>query len=56
MAARVSFRSTEVKAANDCWLPELELMLRDPQSKDLISVSFPAALVTSEEKTPATPA
>ena len=52
----MSLRSTELRAANDCLSKVFELKLRNPQSEDLISVSFPAALVTSEENTPATPA
>ena len=31
---------------------DFPVKFRDPQSGDLINVSFPAALVTSEEKTP----
>ncbi len=57
MAARVSLTSIELKAAKACTLPtSAAVKLRDPQSGDLISVSFPAALATSEENTPAAPA
>ncbi len=57
MAARVSLTSTELKAAKACTVPtSAAVKLRDPQSGDLISVSFPAALATSEENMPATPA
>lgn len=55
MAARVSLTSIELRAAKDCWRAAFPMKLRDPQSGDLINDSFPAALVTSEENTPATP-
>ena len=56
MAERVSLTSMDIKAAKPCGVPTLpSVKLRDPQSEDLISVSFPAAFATSEENIPATP-
>lgn len=51
----MSRASIASKADKACWEPAF-VLLRDPQSGDLIKVSFPAALVTSEEKMPARPA
>ena len=56
MAARVSLTSRELVAAKACGPPVVpSVKLRNPQSGDLINVSFPAALDTSEENIPATP-
>ena len=56
MAARVSLTSMELNAAKACGLPTMPCgKPRDPQSGDLISVSFPATFATSDENIPATP-